>query len=56
MPFENKDTLQKLHVKNTPPEKEKCGTHKNQDLTKNDKNAQGLFAQSWTAVFLKESL
>ena len=29
MPFENKDTLQKLHVKNTPPEKEKCGTHKN---------------------------
>ena len=34
MPFENNGTLQKRHVKKTPPEKDKYDTHKNWCFTK----------------------
>ena len=48
MLFENNGTLQKWHMRKTPPEIDKYGTHKNDALQKwhtVQKNAQRLFVK-----------
>ena len=46
MPFENNNTLQKLHMTNTPPETDKYGTRRKMALYKNGTTKNGA-SEKW---------